>query len=265
MVTPRQWEDLRMTDERTDNISDVPEVIDETMPAQESTPVLAEDGTVAGTSEAASRRKILYTIAAVAVVLLIVGLAYATARDDKTRGTGDSTTLEGSHRGTSTVEPVATDPSASETRTPGAPVPSSPGQTTPTQPGSSPSTAPTRRPSEPAPEGSKLTTVTQPPEATLAMIEPSKLKEDARYTLVFSPYGYGPSRGSQPALVIKISQATPTNESAKALDFAGRNLLATALIGQNPVNLGGTYTGVLTFRPDGGLLIPVISEIKPKD
>lgn len=230
-----------------------------------ATPSLDENGAVVGTSEAASRRKILYTIAAVAVVLLIVGLAYATARDDKTRGTGDSATLEGSHQGTSTVGSI---PSAPGTRTPSSAPnssPTRPGQTAPTRPGTTPSTPPAGRPAEPAVEGSKLTTVTQPPEATLAMIEPSKLKDDARYTIVFSPYGYGPSRGGQPSLVVRITQATGTNESARALDFTDRNLLATTLTGNDPVTLGGTYTGVLTFRPDGGLLIPVISEIKAKE
>ncbi|MHB9004020.1 MAG: hypothetical protein ACYC6C_08135 [Coriobacteriia bacterium] len=237
------------------------------IPSEEvaATPSLDESGAVVGTSGAASRRTILWTIVAVAVVVLIIGLAYATARNDPSRGTGDSTALEGSHRGTSTVDPIPSAPSASGTRTPSSPVPVPPGQTAPTASGSSPSVAPIGRPTEPAPEGSKLTTVTQPPEATLAMVEPTKLKEDARYSLVFSPYGYGPSRGGQPSLVIRISTATPTNESAKALDLSDRNLLATAMPGQNPVTLGGTYTGVLTFRPDGGLLIPVISEVKPKE
>lgn len=233
---------------------------------RDATPSLAKDGAVIGTSEAASRRTILWTIVVVAVVALIVGLAYATARDDKTRGTGDSTDLEGSHQGTSTVDSI---PSATATRTPGStrtPSPTMPGQTPSSRPGAkAPSAPPVERTTEPAPEGSKLTTITQPPEATLAMIEPAKLNDDARYTIVFSPYGYGPSRGGQPSLVVRITQATPTNESAKALDFTDRNLLATARTGSDPIKLGGTYTGVLTFRPEGGLLVPVIGEVKPKE
>lgn len=232
-----------------------------------ATPSLDESGAVVGTSEAASRRTILWTIVAVAVVALIMGLAYATARDDETRGTGDSTELEGSHRGTNTVDAIPSVPSASSTRTSSSTrTPSTvPGQTSPTAPGTKPETSPTKRLTEPAPEGSTLATVTQPPEATLAMIEPTKLEADARYSVVFSPYGYGPARSGQPSLVVKIIQSTPTNDSAKALDFTDRNLLTSAMSGQDPITLGGTYAGVLTFRPEGGLLIPILSVIKIQD
>ncbi len=124
---------------------------------------------------------------------------------------------------------------------------------------------PTGRPTAPAPKGSELTTVTQPPLATLAMIEPSKLEIDARYRIVFSPFGYGPTQGGESSLVIRVTEATAVNESAKAIDLTGQNLLASVTSGQDAVAIGGVYAGVLSFVPQGDLLSPVVGEIEPAE
>jgi len=115
-------------------------------------------------------------------------------------------------------------------------------------------------PTTPIPEGSALATVTTPPESTLAMIDASKLSPDAEYTVTFMPYGYGPPQGGQ-TLVVRIEESTPENESAKAYDFTGRNLLASVEPGSDPVTLGGTYTATLAFQSQGNLLTPVLSDI----
>lgn len=144
--------------------------------------------------------------------------------------------------------------SATATDTPSSEMP-----TGPSQPGQ---TAPGTRPTAPVAEGSSLTTISTPPEATLAMIESSKLKADASYTVTFSPFGYGPPQGGR-TVVIRIATAEADNESARAMDLNGRNMLAQLGPGTEVV-AGGTYTGTLTFRSQGDLLVPVIGDVSAK-
>lgn len=171
-------------------------------------------------------------IAALALVLIAgIGIGYAVTRNGERGGSG--TTTE-----TPTIG--------------GAP-------TGPTQPGQ---TAPGTRPTAPVAEGSSLATISTPPEQTLAMVDASKLGADATYAITFSPFGYGPPQGGT-TVVIRIATAEPNNESAKAMDLNGRNMLA--VLGQQAeVAAGGTYTGTLTFRPQGDLLIPVIADVAAK-
>ena len=117
------------------------------------------------------------------------------------------------------------------------------------------------KPNVPAPTGSALVTVTTPPEGTLAMIDASKLKSDAQYEIVFSPFGYGPPQGGQ-TLVIRVTKAEAKNESASAMDFANRNMLAVLAAGDDVAASGGSYKAKLTFRVQGDLLIPVIGDIE---
>lgn len=171
--------------------------------------------------------------ATVVVALLIViaagvGIGYAVMRDD-----GRDTPAEAT----------------------GTPQPS--GMTTgPSQPGQ---TAPGTRPTAPVAEGSALATISTPPDSTLAMIDADKLGADASYTITFSPFGYGPPQGGK-TVVIRIATAEADNASAQAMDLSGRNMLT--LLGQDAeVAAGGTYTGTLTFRAQGDLLLPVIGSI----
>jgi len=171
-------------------------------------------------------------IAALALVLIAgIGIGYAVSRNG-----------EGGQAGTTTETPLPS------------------GMTTgPAQPGQ---TAPGTRPTAPVAEGSALATISTPPEQTLAMVDASKLDADASYTVTFSPFGYGPPQGGR-TVVIRITTAEADNDSAQAMDLNGRNILA--LIGQTAdVAAGGTYTGTLTFRPQGDLLVPVIANVTAK-
>lgn len=210
----------------------------------------------------ARKRATIWAIVALLAAALVAGVVYATNRDvegDAKTSSADAPTKEGS------VATTAGAPASSSAATPRPGTSAAPGKTTAPSASAAPvpPTASAPVPVEkPATEGSRLTTVTQPPAATLAMIQPSKLPADARYTIVFSPYGYGPQRNGQPSLAVYLDTCVPANDSAKRLDLEGRNLLAAVLAGENPVRVGGAYSGVLTFRPQGDLLMPVISEVK---
>ena len=115
------------------------------------------------------------------------------------------------------------------------------------------------RPTAPAPVGSRLATITQPPESTLAMLNADTVSADARVNVTFSPFGYGPpSQGK--TVVIRIDEATAVGDIGD-LDLNDRNVLAVVGPGEPMPEKGGSYSGVLTFRPEGDLLIPVLSAI----
>jgi hypothetical protein len=116
-------------------------------------------------------------------------------------------------------------------------------------------------PTSPAPVDSALTTISTPPDSTLAMIDPSKLDADARYSIRFSPFGYGPPQGGGTTLVIRVEEAILETEGAMAMDFTDRNLLAIVDPAEPRVTEGGTYTATLTFQEEGGLLLPVLGGI----
>ncbi len=200
--------------------------------AEENVGTRDADEQVAGTDTPPNRRRTLvWAAVAVAVVLVMAALVYAeyggsNSPSANTAGSGE----------------VAEGSSAGETGTAVAPD--------------------AGRPTEPAAGGSQLTTITQPPEATLAMIEPTQLAADARYDIVFSPFGFGPPQSGRPSLVVRVTEATAANESAQAMDFTGRNVLAEVSSGEDAITLGGTYSAVLTFRDQAGLLIPQIGEIE---
>jgi hypothetical protein len=150
--------------------------------------------------------------------------------------------------GHGTVEPTAT------AEVPATVPPAASGSDTPVQPVDIAPTAP-------VPAGSAIATITTPPESTLAMIDPSKLDAGARYTVTFSPYGFGPPQSGSATLVVNIAEAVLETENVTSLDFTGRNVLALVDPAEAPVTEGGTYTATMTFREDGGLLLPVLGGI----
>jgi hypothetical protein len=181
--------------------------------------------------EAPAKRGPVVVVAAVLVGVLLVGVAigFAVGR----MGDGGASRSGGSTEPTVTAKPPVSPPPSGGSR-----------------------------PTEPAASGSTLVTITAPPEATLAMIDAEKLAPDARYSIVFSPYGYGPPQGGK-TLVIHISTATAENESAKAMDFAGKNMLAVITPGGADTAVGGTFNATLIFRMQGNALVPVVSDIRP--
>lgn len=124
--------------------------------------------------------------------------------------------------------------------------------------------SPGQIPSTVATEGARLTSLPGPPAGTMAMLETATVAADAAYSVTFRPYGYGPGHGSG-GLVIRIETAVPQNESANAFDMSGRNILVTVSSGTGGITKGGAYEGVLAFRLQGGLLAPVLRDVRPVD
>lgn len=115
-----------------------------------------------------------------------------------------------------------------------------------------------------ATEGARLTSLPGPPAGTMAMLETATVAADAVYSVTFRPYGYGPGQGSG-GLVILIEIAVPQNESAKAFDMSGRNVLVTVSSAAGAITQGGAYQGLLGFREQGGLLAPMLRDTQLVD
>lgn len=181
-------------------------------------------------------RAILLGILLVAVLAAGIGVGLALGgRDGKSSGTSTQ----------NNTPPAGTVPgSANPSVTPGQP------------------TTATGAPTTPAPQGSALGTVTAPPQGTLAMIDATKLKSDAEYEIVFSPYGYGPPQGGN-TLVIRITGVEANTDSAAAFDISDRNMLVLLGPGETAPASGGSYSARLTFRTQGDLLLPVIGDLEP--
>jgi len=113
----------------------------------------------------------------------------------------------------------------------------------------------TARPTErPAAAGQPLAELAAPPVKTVAMLVVPKGFTPATFGIVFEPYGWGPGGPDGGRILVRINSSKPTNASAKALDkdFKGRNAAVWCAPADTKVLVkGGTYTGVLTVRPQG--------------
>lgn len=196
---------------------------------------MSEESNTSATPTSGPSRTLLYAIVLLVVLAAGIGIGLALGGNDgKTSGTAtsDNTPPAGTQSGSGTSG-------------------TTPGQTTTS----------TGAPTAPAMKGSSLTTVSAPPQGTLAMIDATKLKSDAEYEIVFSPYGYGPPQGGS-TLVIRITKAEAKTDSAAAFDVSDRNMLVALGPGESAPESGGTYAAKLTFRAQGDLLIPVIGDIQ---
>lgn len=124
----------------------------------------------------------------------------------------------------------------------------------------------TARPTErPVANGQPLMELAAPPAKTVAMLVVPKGFEPGTFDIVFQPYGWGPGGADGGRILVKISSSKPTNPSARALDkdFEGRNVAVWCSPADAKVLVkGGTYTGVLTVRPQGDVSSLYLS--KPK-
>lgn len=120
-------------------------------------------------------------------------------------------------------------------------------------------------PTAPAKEGARLTTLTAPPMKTIGMIAVPAGFKGARYTVVFKPFGWGPSGPDSGRLVAQIEKSTALDEGAKKLDkdFSGRNatLWMTPVMAKR-ITLGGSYTGTMEVRPQGDVGVLYIIELE---
>jgi hypothetical protein len=114
-------------------------------------------------------------------------------------------------------------------------------------------------PTEPVSKPVELAQVTAPPEATVAMIDPSKAQAGSKYSIAFVPYGTGPGPGGpESGLVIRISKSTPDKGVKNPYDFNGRNVLvdASTVPTEQAVKQGGNYDGTLVLVEQSKLLVP---------
>jgi len=184
-------------------------------------------------------------VGAIAVVVIVAGAAYALL------GRGET-------RRQPAEKPAATAPAPpqqSTTDASGSPVASRTvaGTSTPA-PGGAPVDPTTKPIQRPAADGTPLAELAAPPVQTVALLVVPKGFKPATFRIVFQPYGWGPGGADGGRILIRIDSSQPTNASARALgkDFKGRNAAVWCAPADAKVLVrGGTYTGVLTVRPQG--------------
>lgn len=199
-------------------------------------------------------------VAGVALVALIVAAVVLSTRDDGASSAGGTATgtvdATGSVTGTATAAGTPQPPGTS-----GDPSGALPSGTTGGTDGSGASGT-HLPPTAPAPDGAALTTVTAPPAQTLAMIDATRATAESTYDVTFQVYGYGPG-GAQSSLVISVKRSSPIKQVEKAYDFTGRNVLVRlGPTGSGAIAVGGTYRGTITLKPDGSVLVPVLSDVR---
>lgn len=118
---------------------------------------------------------------------------------------------------------------------------------------------------KPAVAGQPLAELSAPPVQTVAMLVVPKGFRDATFGIVFQPFGWGPGGADGGRLLVKISSSEPTNASGKSLgkDFKARN--ASVWVSPPDARIlvkGGTYTGVLTVRPQGDVGSLYLSKVR---
>lgn len=202
-----------------------------------------------------------------AVALLAVGVVVAallTAGDDDRIGVPGS-----AGESSATVEATAT----ADVGTPGVAGVSQPpdaddavaeaGLLPPTGDQDAPSLAgATKPPGQPAAPGSALAAVTVPPQRTVSMIDSDMATSESRYDVAFDVYGFGPPGGAG-SLVILVRTSSPVRTVEQPYDFTGRNVLVRlAPAGGPTVTVGGRYRGVIALKPNGSVLVPVLSDVR---
>lgn len=213
---------------------------------------------VAETEAHARHTRIGWEVAlgAAAVVLIGVGIAYALI--------GRGATADQPAEKPAASAPIPSQPATTDATASAATSPTLAGTGTPA-PGAAPPDRTARPTERPAVAGVPLAELAAPPVTTVAMLVVPKGFNPATFGIVFQPYGWGPGGPDGGRIIVKISSSKPTNASATALDkdFAGRN----AAVWCAPADVlvlvkGGTYTGVLTVRPQGDVGSLYLSDSK---
>ncbi len=218
----------------------------------------AEARFVAETAARSRQTRIGWEVAVGVIVIVLIGagIAYALLG----RGTTSDQPAEQSAAALASLQPSASDSTASgvASRTvvdSGTPAPG----------GAQISRAakPTERL---ATEGQPLSELSAPPAKTVAMLVVPKGFKAAAFDIVFQPYGWGPGGVDGGRILVRIDSSRPADAGAKALekDFMGRN----AAVWCSPADAkiladGGTYSGVLTVRPQGNVGSLYLSQVKP--
>jgi len=249
-----------MTDVREpDNAADAAETATRTEPSIVDAPTPdAEAQFVAETTAHSRQTRIGWEVAVAAVVVVLIGagIAYALLGrgDESPKPSGDASGLATVATPTPAAD-ASTSASTSQT------VATSP---TPA-PGGGTGGRTTRPADKPARPGEPLAELSGPPRRTVGMLVVPKGFKDATFSIVFEPFGWGPGGPDGGRLLIRISSSKPTNSSAKALDkdFKGRNASVWVTPPEAKVLVkGGTYTGVLTVRPQGDVGTLYLSDVK---
>lgn len=119
-------------------------------------------------------------------------------------------------------------------------------------------------PQAPAAPGERLTMLAAPPVATAGGFNPAYLPPGSRYAVIVRPYGFGPSQGPNTTLVVEISSAKGLNGAKGAEKLVGRNALVIVEVGsQSAYTVGGSFSAVLTLKPDSRGSVLVLSPPSP--
>lgn len=117
----------------------------------------------------------------------------------------------------------------------------------------------------PASPGETLAPLAVEPKPVLGALKPTELFSRASFNIVMRPYGFGPGSIWGSGIVIRVDSATPVGKTPKYTKIVGANILAIAATTDGGVVVnGGTYNAVLTFRSDGKMLLPILSQAKLK-
>lgn len=117
--------------------------------------------------------------------------------------------------------------------------------------------------SQPAAPGTKLHTLETPPDRTEALIVVPRGFSGADFTIVFTPYGLGPTGPTGGTLIAKVVSSKPVGSAARALrrGFAGDNVAMycspTVLAS---ITGGGRYRGTLRVRPQGDVGVLLLTQ-----
>ena len=220
----------------------------------------AEAQFVAETAAHSRQARIGWEVAVgvIAVVLIGAGVAYALLG----RGTTSDTPAEKP----AAVAPVPSQQATGSTGSAGSATATRTAADTGTPaPGAAPIDRTARPTEKPAADGRPLAELPAPPAKTVAMLVVPKGFRPATFGIVFQPYGWGPGGVDGGRILVRVNSSKPTNASAKALgkDFKGRNAAVWCSPSDAKILIkGGTYTGVLTVRPQGDVGSLYLSKVK---
>ena len=113
----------------------------------------------------------------------------------------------------------------------------------------------------PAPANHKLRPLVDAPKPTLYALKLGELFSRASYKVVMHPYGIGPTSLFGSRIVLYVDSATPVGKTPKYAKIVHANILCIVATTDGPfATEGGKYNATLTFRSDGKMLLPIISQ-----
>lgn len=194
----------------------------------------------------------------VVVVTMLVAGQTLLSREPSSPGSSNSSTASPTDTATSTTDSAAGTRTAQPMGTTGA----KKGDLGPFPPMPT-SSLPPRKLTAPARSGEALSPLSDAPDATISALKVGTLPNGSTYSIRMRPYGFGPASSSGSRVVIRIDSAEPVRGAPKSGDLAGTNVIALIdTTHSGTVLAGGAFSATLSFRSDGKMLYPVLSEVR---